>query len=525
MKGRLTHMTQDWQAIQQFVRENSQQAFGGLVARYVNLVYSAARRQVRSDALADDVTQAVFLILSRKACELRENVILSAWLLRTTRYAANNALRSERRRQKHEQEAGRMRPTLTMDDQPPPQWERVAPMLDGAMDAMRQTDREALVLRFFNRQTVREVGEQLGISEDAAKQRISRAIDRLGDLLKRRGVAIGSAALAVHIEAGAVMTAPAHVAASVASASAAGSSIAGGAMAAMNLLRLKAVAAAVLLVVGIATVAAVATTKAAKTPAPATPQAAVRPPVVPVATTQATQPVAADPSVGDEPLSTLGAISAALHNGDVEAARRCVILGDDDTSRICDMMLAFQCARNRLETSLDRAKVARFDINYGSAPIATAIDLVAIQLSASDVRIDGDTAVMPFHVPKFIIGNESWENGELRFARIDGRWKLNVRDGFVTHASADVSDPNRRITTVRDPQATKLLLRLYDNVVKIYQQLAADVDAGRIKDPQTGQRLLNQKLGAAHAQFRLSGFSIDVLPKKSATGSATASGL
>lgn len=515
-------MTQDWPELQQFVRENSQLAFGRIVARYVNLVYSAARRQVRSEALAEDVTQAVFLILSRKAAELRENVILSAWLLRTTRYAANNAVRSERRRQKHEQEASRMRPIVTNENDQQPQWEEIAPMLDDAMDTMRQNDREALVLRFFNRHTVREVGEQLGISEDAAKQRISRAVDRLGDLLKRRGVAIGSAALAVHVEAGGVMTAPAHVAASVASASAAASSIAGGAIAAMNLLRLKALAAAALLVVGIATIAAVATTRTAKTSAPATPQAAAQAPAVPAATTQATQPIAAGPSVDDDPLATLGALSAALHNADVEAARRCVVLGDDDTSRICDVMLAFQCARNRLETSLDRAKIARFDINYGSAPIATAIDLVAMQMSSDDVRIDGDTALMPFRVPKLIIGDGSWENGQLRFMRVDGRWRLNIRDGIETHASANIVDATKRVTTIRDPQATKLLVKLYENVNRIYQQLAADVDAKRIKDAASGQRILNQRIGAAHNQFHLTGFSVDALPKRAASNPPTA---
>src|SRR5215831_16278313 len=115
-------MTQDWPELQQFVRDNSQPAFGRIVARYVNLVYSAARRQVRSEALAEDITQAVFLILSRKASQLRENVILSAWLLRTTRYAANNAVRSERRRSKHEQEAGRMRPMVTNPREERPQW-------------------------------------------------------------------------------------------------------------------------------------------------------------------------------------------------------------------------------------------------------------------------------------------------------------------------------------------------------------------------------------------------------------------
>ncbi len=146
-----------------------------LVNRHVNLVYSAALRQVRSPQLAEEVAQSVFADLARNANKLKSGTTVTAWLYAVTRRTAIDVIRKESRRQLREQiavEMNKMNATAN-------EWTQIEPLLDDAMAVLDETDRSAILLRYFENKNLREVGESLKISDDAAQKRVSRAVERL----------------------------------------------------------------------------------------------------------------------------------------------------------------------------------------------------------------------------------------------------------------------------------------------------------------------------------------------------------
>lgn len=204
----------DHDLLRAYADDGSQAAFAELVARHVNLVYSAARRQLGGGDyahLVDDVTQAVFLILSNKARSraIADRVVLAGWLFNTTRHAAANARKIEARRRYHERKGGA---TMTRRPATPDEsarWEDVAPLLDGALARLPRGDRDAVLLKFMEEKSHRTVGDTLGISEEAARKRVSRGLERLRALLGRGGVAAPAVAtLATMLAADAAHAAP-----------------------------------------------------------------------------------------------------------------------------------------------------------------------------------------------------------------------------------------------------------------------------------------------------------------------------
>lgn len=198
----------DQELLRQYAQNRSEDAFTAVVRRHVDLVYSTALRLVRLPHLAEEVSQTVFSDLSRQAGKINAKTPLAAWLYRVTRNTAVDLVRRETRRQMREQTAAQMKTENTS-----PAWPDIEPMVDEALDDLAEQDRNAVVLRFFENQNLREVGEQLGISEDAARKRVSRALDHMREFFIKRGITLGSTSLISLLSANAVQSAPASLAA------------------------------------------------------------------------------------------------------------------------------------------------------------------------------------------------------------------------------------------------------------------------------------------------------------------------
>ncbi len=208
-------MSDDMRLVREFAARQSETAFATLVERHIALVHSAALRQVGDAHLAEEITQAVFIILARKAAALGSKAILSAWLYRTTRYAAADALRARRRRQAREQEAYMQ---STLNEPEADAWAQLAPLLDDTLAELGETDRTALVLRFFENKTAREIAGALRVEEAAAQKRVARALEKLRTIFVKRGVTLTATVIAGAVAANSVQAAPAGLAVTVAAA-------------------------------------------------------------------------------------------------------------------------------------------------------------------------------------------------------------------------------------------------------------------------------------------------------------------
>lgn len=185
----------DYSLLRAYVDRGDEAAFSELVSRYVGMVHASALRQTSRSDLAEDIVQAVFILLARKAATFDPQILLGGWLFRSVRFAANDLLKAERRRQFRETVAYTMKeqadkvtemagPGKTDDDL----WKQVAPEIDGCLGQLGETDRMAILLRFFEEKSFPEVGAALRLSEEAARKRVNRALEKLQSLLQRRGL-------------------------------------------------------------------------------------------------------------------------------------------------------------------------------------------------------------------------------------------------------------------------------------------------------------------------------------------------
>jgi RNA polymerase sigma factor (sigma-70 family) len=212
-------MEHDRELLRHFAATSSEDAFAELVRRHLNLVYSAALRQVNGDAhFAQDIAQTVFSSLARNADALSRRATLVGWLFTSVHFAAAKIVRTENRRRDREEEF--MREPL-QEGAPELDWERLRPLLDAAMHELKDVDREAVLLRYFENRQFNEVGAKLGLNENAARMRVERALQKLRDILAERGITTATQLGSV-ISANAIQMAPANLAATLTKASIAG---------------------------------------------------------------------------------------------------------------------------------------------------------------------------------------------------------------------------------------------------------------------------------------------------------------
>jgi RNA polymerase sigma factor (sigma-70 family) len=251
----------DMDLMREYADRDSEPAFAELVRRYINLVYSVALRYAGNSHDAQDVTQAVFIILAQKAARLRHRPTLTGWLYETTRFTAMRFLRTKTRRQFREQEAY-MQSTLNESDTDGA-WKQLAPLLEEAMTRLNEKERALLALRFFENKSGAETAALLGIEEWAGRKRVERAVEKLRTFFAWRGIRVSAGVLTGAISAHSVQAAPVALAKTVTALAVAKGAAASGSTLTLIKGALKIMAwtkAKTAIVVGVAAILAVGTT-------------------------------------------------------------------------------------------------------------------------------------------------------------------------------------------------------------------------------------------------------------------------
>ena len=208
----------DSQLLRAYAEHRAEPAFAELVRRHVDFVYSAALRMVCDPHLAQDVTQSAFVALAKNAAQLTDRPVLSGWLHRTAQNIAAQTVRTDVRRRVREQEAAAMNELLAAE--PDLVWEHIAPQLDAALGELKEADRDALLLRYFEHKSASEMATTLGVSDQAAQKRVNRAVERLREFFAKRGLTVGASGLVVAISANSVQAAPVGLAVTISTAAA-----------------------------------------------------------------------------------------------------------------------------------------------------------------------------------------------------------------------------------------------------------------------------------------------------------------
>jgi RNA polymerase sigma factor (sigma-70 family) len=473
-------------------------AFQRLVERHIDFVYATALRQTGDPHIAEDITQAVFLLFSQRVNRLKEGTMIKGWLFNVTRYVVANYRRAKARRIFHEREAAVMRSEIVCEDH----CSDILAHLDDAMAGLPEKDRRVLLLRFFEDMPLAALGRTLGISEDAAKKRVARAVERLRHLLVGRGAAVAAASLGAVLQASTAQAAPTYLAkatvdwvrngGSGAANSDSASTLAKGAAKMMMLARVKLLA----IQCAIAGISIGTAVVLAASPSRLVPQSPVQPAVVAMAD-------AADaPKVSDEDFNAccqaLKSIVAAFDHNDLAAVQAAFYFKPGSDPKTIDVMgleLEMQVAAYRLKN----AAVSRFGMHgtmlvtdCGTAPEAFLEWLSRI--SPENARGLGDTLTI---TPAAHAGPDEWYwKAPIHFVRDQGAWKLDAGRTFrVTFRAFR----RQRVADESPEQEFAAAIHLISGQ---FDAIADDIDKGNILDEAEAQKRVNAAWGNLNLQFR-----------------------
>ncbi|HEY1922760.1 MAG TPA: sigma-70 family RNA polymerase sigma factor [Tepidisphaeraceae bacterium] len=471
---------EDAQLLAAYARNRDAAAFERLVERHIHFVYAAALRQIRDRQLAEDILQAVFLLLSQKAAELKPGTLIKGWLFHTTRYAANNVRRTESRRLRREREAAAMR----LQNTPERELEDIAPHLDDALAGLSTKDRSVLLMRYFQEMPLAVVGQAMGISEDAAKKRVMRALERLRQILMSRGVEVSGGGLAGAMSLSAVQSAQtpavsaivnfvfhgasAHAGAAIPLAKGVSKTMTQGKL---KLVTMKLILAAACVGAG---AAVVVQEKHSETPAKTSP-------IILADSLPADADVAAKYQACRDVFQTL---IDSYDKGDAAAAKSRVYFGPDANpvlAKIVPTLIDVDFAVYRLQ----KDAVARFgphamglSTNWG--PSVFMLLNVMPRLDASGCRVVGDdVSLMP------TASVNDWPRAPLYFHNVDGVWKLDYG------RTVKIDFHARRRHSVPGETRDQALCAGEKIFIDGYNAVSDDLESGKITDVGTLQGRLD----------------------------------
>ena len=489
----------DFELLTSYTSARDSQAFHQLVQRHIDFVYASALRQLRDRHLAEDVVQAVFLLLAQKAGKIKPGTFVKGWLFNATRYVASNTRRAEIRRQLREREAAIMRCESASNET----GEFVCPHLDDALAALGTKDRTALLMRYFEQMPMLAVGRAMGTSEEAATKRVSRAVQRLRSILASRGVNVAGDAVAGMLGMVPVERAPARLVAAVSEMGAKAAAAHGGVSGALarvawrKMLRTRLSIITAKFVLAAACVGTAATVAIEKTHSPAPEFPVIFADVAPAAQT------------GDADyqscVQVLQSIVDAYDNEDASAVESQLYFGpgaDPQLARLEPAALDLNIAAYRIQ----KLAVARFEahamtINYYSQSLVGAIDELLGRIGPKDYDVVGDALVMHPAAP-FFAHPDAWPKAPIYFRKVGPDWKVDAGRTFKL-----VYDVRLRVPIpgeTREQTAAVYIKEMTD----AFSAIAADIEHNNITSAAELQKRLDGVVIGMSFKYRDFNFSL-----------------